>query len=498
MAAILTQLDSVTNGFRVPGEDLRLHYASPWMLPTYVANVALGKLCYAPDGLLRSEFTIYAGMAGTALALAGAIRGFGNRWIRFLSIFALVALMTAFVKPLAQLALQIPFLNLSMPARWVYIFGFCLTMLAAAGVDALAADRLPSTRIIAAFGFLSTVSVAFFDSKGAVVETVIGAFFALSWIVSVWKKPDFAPGLLVAAIAFDLIPSFVCFNSHADPAILDRKFASIDKARSLEKDPWRSTGNPRMEGAEPPQINPWTAAIGSNILALYGVETVMGYESIAPLSTVVYCAKMGGPQTILGSGRVLLLDNPDSPMAAIANLRYLFNPYGYVPAEGSFGLVGTWPPVALLGRTDALPRAYLVDRCIQGDADAAAASWSSIAFDRRNTVILEEAPLPRTTPGGGTVSWLRRETDRIELAVEAKGDSILVVSDTDYPGWVAEVDGVETPILRANITFRAIAVQAGSHQVVMRFRPASARNGLVLTTLTLVAILAYCGRRKAV
>src|SRR5262249_14644482 len=55
LAAILTQLDSVTNGVRVPGEDLKLHYADPWMLPTYALNFALGKVCYAPDGLLRSE-----------------------------------------------------------------------------------------------------------------------------------------------------------------------------------------------------------------------------------------------------------------------------------------------------------------------------------------------------------------------------------------------------------------------------------------------------------
>src|SRR5207237_8676434 len=120
--------------------------------------------------------------------------------------------------------------------------------------------------------------------------------------------------------------------------------------------------------------------------------------------------------------RVLLLDNPASPMAAMGNMKYLFNPYGYVPAQGTFRPVGTWLPLALLERVDALPRAYLVDRCVQGDPDAAAALIGSTAFSPRTTAVLEEAPLPRTTPGGGTVSWVRRETDRIELAVEAKGD----------------------------------------------------------------------------
>jgi len=497
MAAILTQLDSVTNGFRAPGEDLDLHYAHPWMLPTYLANLAIGKLCYAPDGLLRSEFTIYAGIAGTSLALAGAIRGFGNRWLRFLTIFAAATLLVAFLKPLAQAVLAIPFLNLSMPARWVYVFGFCLTMLAAAGIDALTADRLPTTRIIAVFGFLATVSVAFYDAKGGAIETAIGAVLALAWIVSVWKKPRFAPGLLVAAVAFDLLPSFVCFNSHADPAVLDQKFPAIEEIRAREKEPWRATGSLRLPTAAPVTPNPWNVSIGSNILALYGVEAVLGYESIAPVSTVVYCAKIGGPKSILGSGRVLMLDNPESPLSRLANLKYILMPFeGYTPDESS--PMGRWGPLRAFRQEAAFPRAYVVEHWAQGDADLAAdLLLKRTNFDPRNKVVLETATPPNVGFGGGTVSWVRRETDRIELAVDAKADSILVVTDTDYPGWVAEIDGVETPIYRANITFRAVAVPAGSHRIVMRFRPASARNGLLLTTLAMVSVLAYCGRRKA-
>ena len=70
------------------------------------------------------------------------------------------------------------------------------------------------------------------------------------------------------------------------------------------------------------------------------------------------------------------------------------------------------------------------------------------------------------------------------------------MSDTDYPGWEADVDGTATPILRANLAFRAVAVPAGSHRVTMTFRPSSARNGLILSGLSAVAILAFCVLRK--
>jgi hypothetical protein len=496
MAAILTQLDSVLNGFRAPGEDLGLHYGSPWLLTTYMANVVLGKICYAPDGLLRSEFTIYAGVVGTTLALAGAIRGFRDRWPRFLAMFAVVALLVAFVKPLAQLALHIPFLNLSMPARWVYVLGLCVTLLAAGGVDALRTDRVRTARMIVVPLGLCLLGVAVYSHHGALVETLIGLALAGVWVAAEFRGLPAAPALGVLAIAFDLIPNFVCFNAHADPRVLDQKFPAIEAIRARETEPWRATGSLRNSDAPPTNPNPWNVAVGSNILALYGVEAVMGYESIAPLSTVLYCAKIGGPKSILGSGRVLMLDDPDSKLAEISNLKHLLIPFDtYTPSLANSA--GAWGPLRVFDRNLGLPRAYLVGTARQADVDEAAQLLSSGQVDPRKTVLLESGPLPKTSPGGGSVTWTTRETDRIELAVEAKGDSILVVSDTDYPGWEATVDGVETAILRANITFRAVAVPAGSHKVVMRFRPASARYGLILSVLAIAAVLASCGRRKA-
>ena len=94
------------------------------------------------------------------------------------------------------------------------------------------------------------------------------------------------------------------------------------------------------------------------------------------------------------------------------------------------------------------------------------------------------------------MTWKSRESDRSEVTVDAKSETVLVVSETEYPGWEAEVDGAPAAILRANLAFRAVAVPAGTHQVTMRFRPASSRNGLLLTALSVVGVLAFCGRRK--
>jgi uncharacterized membrane protein YfhO len=47
----------------------------------------------------------------------------------------------------------------------------------------------------------------------------------------------------------------------------------------------------------------------------------------------------------------------------------------------------------------------------------------------------------------------------------------LVLSELDFPGWVADADGVNLPIHRANGMFRAVCVPAGDHTVHFVFHP---------------------------
>ena len=56
-----------------------------------------------------------------------------------------------------------------------------------------------------------------------------------------------------------------------------------------------------------------------------------------------------------------------------------------------------------------------------------------------------------------------------------------MLSDPYYPGWRAFVDGVETPILRADYLFRAIALPPGSHEVRFVFVPWSLQRGMLLS-----------------
>jgi Bacterial membrane protein YfhO len=65
---------------------------------------------------------------------------------------------------------------------------------------------------------------------------------------------------------------------------------------------------------------------------------------------------------------------------------------------------------------------------------------------------------------------------RVEAAATSTEGGLLVLHDSYYPGWMAEVDGKSTPIRRADLLFRAIEVPPGTHRVTFRFAPFALAN----------------------
>ncbi len=60
--------------------------------------------------------------------------------------------------------------------------------------------------------------------------------------------------------------------------------------------------------------------------------------------------------------------------------------------------------------------------------------------------------------------------NRLSLEAEASRDSLLVISQTWYPSWVASVDGRPTPLLKADGgALTALRLPAGKHRIELRY-----------------------------
>jgi hypothetical protein len=116
------------------------------------------------------------------------------------------------------------------------------------------------------------------------------------------------------------------------------------------------------------------------------------------------------------------------------------------------------------------------------------------AFDLSMSVVLEGEPRPERG-GAGVVTSLRGQgPNSVELEVEVPEGGWLVLADTWYPGWIAELDGQSTDSYPANGVMRSVWVPAGQHSVAFHYRPITVPIGFALTALGLAA-LAYLRRK---
>jgi hypothetical protein len=183
-----------------------------------------------------------------------------------------------------------------------------------------------------------------------------------------------------------------------------------------------------------------------------------------------------------------------APLYDLLGVKYVLADKGMPPGDAR--LVPVYDASAQIDvylNTVALPRAlYLTCAQVVSGHGAAWAAIHATTFDPARVVVLEREQLEDSTgaeecveeAGGAQVSFAHYGANRVALNVDSQTTGWLVLTDVYYPGWRASVDGMRTPVLRADYTFRAVRVPAGTHQVEMRFVPWTWYVGLALSLLT--------------
>jgi hypothetical protein len=127
-------------------------------------------------------------------------------------------------------------------------------------------------------------------------------------------------------------------------------------------------------------------------------------------------------------------------------------------------------------RKEASPRAFIVYDVIGvEDLEAALQVLAGGQHDWRETAVVEVDPNNSCAIGnpqsGAIVDIVEYEPDAIKLRVQTDATGWLVLTDQQYPGWQATVDGQRTVIQTTNAAVRGLCVPAGNHDVTFAFRP---------------------------
>ena len=231
-----------------------------------------------------------------------------------------------------------------------------------------------------------------------------------------------------------------------------------------------------------------SAGFMSNRYMVFDIASVGGYH---PAKLSSYDEFLDAFAHSMGAGRLDLVDMLNARFIVSA-IRLPDHP-SLKPVWVGNDYEGT--PRAIYENAEAFPRAWVVGDYAVATGEEALAAMAEGRVDLRRTVLLAKEPAIKPAPGDSAqVTIERRGAKEIALAVALDRPGIVVVSDVYYPDWRATVDGAPAEILRANHAFRALALPAGSHEIVMRYDAKLLKEGAAISvTAFVVAVLALVG-----
>lgn len=231
-----------------------------------------------------------------------------------------------------------------------------------------------------------------------------------------------------------------------------------------------------LSDRRPTRWEPEGDMLPPNTSLLYGLHDIRGYETVHPRWYYTL---------ITGNERGRILDKVNEvpkPWLNFLNVRFILTAAPL--RDPDYRLVYD-REIKIYENLTYGPRTYFIARAEFYDRDAKVLQRvRGAAFDPRSTVVLlrgeallgqrEEAASLQSAaafPPRSEVRVLHYWGNGLEIAVLADRPGWLVLSESYFPGWGAWVNGVLTPVLRANYAFRAVAIPAGKSLVIFRYRP---------------------------
>jgi hypothetical protein len=229
----------------------------------------------------------------------------------------------------------------------------------------------------------------------------------------------------------------------------------------------------------------------------FGLNTADGYDGgVLPLLRFVQLTRLvvaePRPDGVLLSRLERL---PDDRTLDLLGVRYLIANAG---TPGRPGLQATdFGDLVLFTRDQATPRSLVVYRATAVATDEAALDqMRRPTFDPNHELVLH-APATGASPAsnapGAAIVPDVQTSDRWRARVTLSEPGYVLQREAWYPGWRARVDGVDTPVERADILFRAVPLPAGEHDVEIFFEPATFSRGVLVSAAALAIVLVLLG-----
>ena len=410
-----------------------------------------------------------------------------------LSLAAGVSLLLAFDVPVLRNLGSLPGFHLILIHHYAIFPIFAITVLAALGLERWtgrprAIRELAWCLIPLVLGMAAACMVFFFwrgqihsaHQEGYILgqtSIAVGLFAAVVVVLAMhpWGlRPNWVIGLVTLLLAVDLLYANRGFN----PTIQKERIApDTALTRYLQSRP--DTG--RIGGTS-------DLGIPDGLMACYGLSCVDAFDAVVPARFLRLAKMAAGKEFNVRPFTTFVLRNPQIPPESTDTYNGLDH-------------VTTLDGIEVYRNPNAVPRVLLAGsiEVFQKAEDLAGRFLQMTPDDMHNVILTEQppvGPLPNLRgQSAGEARIVSNTSTRIEIEAQALIPAALMLCDTYYPGWRAEVDGQPTKIFPADYLFRGVLLGPGNHRVIFEFVPWSFRIGMAVSILAL-GLLIFAAARQ--
>lgn len=428
--------------------------------------------------------------------------------IFFLS-FALLSFVSTFsIPPIAAFhSIGIPFLSTGIPTRILSVFCFCLSILAAIGIDGYIRNTVSRKKMIKVIIFFMVIFILIFamtfylnnpsfeiSRRNMIIP--FGIFIVGSLTIFLKTPRKIAASLIIFFTIFELFYSFQKFNSFSPPAYVYPNTGITEQIQRIQ-------GMDRYWGYG-------SANIDANFQLVDRTYTTAGYDAlyIKRYGEFIASSKDGKlpkdiPRSVAdiapGYGPSELKENPYRQRALdLTGVKYVLNrkeDEGIDSAfdESIYSLIYQKDGWQIYENKQVLPRILPFGRYqVLSDKEANIEKLYAKDFDYKSILVLEKdvpAEYSIKFDPNSKISNILYTPNNISFTIESNQDQLAFLSDNYFPGWQAYVDGKEVGILQANYTYRAIPVRSGKHDIRFIYNPFSFTLGIIITGIGYISLL---------
>lgn len=360
-----------------------------------------------------------------------------------LFIIASIGLFILFIKnPVSIFIFNSQLFSASSPSNYFFLFAFCMSVVSAFGVDAKSTIKKNLLIVgCASFFILLFVFIHYFlrlqfNTNQLLLSFVIFVISVLGYLAFRLFKTKFIFSIPILILIFELFYFFTKFNPFVPTELI---YPKTEISSYLIE----NIGINRFTGHKAANFEP-------NFSTQFRIFSPDGYDPLYSKSYNDYtnATSRSDARIQLEQSRILdslsvkyILDRVEN-----GSDQKVFPPTNFSPRYSDSGWI-------VYENNNALPRAYIIDK-----------------EEIKPAIITEYTP----------------NKVKIENTKKSKGQ--LVLTDTDYPGWVVSIDGQEKRIEKYDEILRSVQVNENDRSIIFEYRPKSFYMGLIITIISVAGV----------